>query len=39
MSVDVFNISDEFFNDICYTYGDSDSDLTLEDRQNEIYQN
>ena len=37
--IDVFNINDDFFNDICFPYGESNSDLTLEDRKNEIYEN
>ena len=32
--IDVFNINDEFFNDICYPYSDSESnsDMILKDR-------
>ena len=39
--IDIFNINDNFFNDICYPYTDtdSDSDLILKDRINDIYQN
>ena len=40
-NVDIFNINDSFFNDICYSYSDSDSnsDMILSDRINDIYQN
>ena len=40
-SVDIFNINDSFFNDICYPYSDSDSDsdMILSDRVSDIYQN
>ena len=39
--IDVFNINDSFFNDICYPYTDdeSDSDMILSDRVSDIYQN
>lgn len=39
--VDVYNASDPFFNDVCTSYYDnsSDSDVTIKDRQNDIYQN
>ena len=39
--VDVFNIKHDFFNDICYSYSDNDSnsDMILEDRLADIYQN
>ena len=39
--IDVFNINDPFFNDICYPYtdGDSDSDMILSDRVSDVYQN
>ena len=39
MGVDIFNINDSFFNDICYPYSEGDSDLILKDRVNDIYQN
>ena len=39
LGIDIFNIKDDFFNDICYSYGESNSDLTLKDRKNEIFQN
>ena len=40
-SVDIFNINDTFFNDICYPHSDkdSDSDMILSDRISDIYQN
>ena len=37
--VNVFNLSDEFFNDVCYPYSEGGTDLILEDRVKEIYQN
>ena len=41
LGVDVFNINDEFFNDICRPYFDdrSNSDVILSDRVSDIYQN
>ena len=37
--VDIFNINDSFFNDICHPYSDSNNDIVLEDRIKDIYQN
>ena len=37
--VDILNINDSFFNDICHPYSDSNDDLVLEDRIKYIYQN
>ena len=37
--VDIFNINDKFFNDVCYPYSEDGNDLILEDRIKEIYQN
>ena len=39
--IDVFNIKDIFFNDLCYPYSDnnSNSDMVLSDRVSDIYQN
>ena len=37
--IDIFNINDSFFNDICQPYSDSNNDIILEDRIKEIYQN
>ena len=39
--IDIFNINDTFFNDICYPYTDKDSnsDMILSDRISDIYQN
>jgi len=41
IGVDVFDIKDTFFNDICYPYSDnnSNSDMILTDRVSDIYQN
>ena len=37
--IDIFNINDSFFNDICQPYSESDNDMILEDRIKDIYQN
>ena len=38
--IDVFNINDSFFNDICYKYDNNDGmDIIIDDRRNDIYQN
>ena len=38
--VDVFNPKDEFFNNICFQYNNSDGiDIILNDRRTDIYQN
>jgi len=37
--IDILNSSDSFFTDICYSYSDGTSDMTLSDRIAEIYQN
>ena len=39
--IDILNIEDDFFNDICYPYSENNSntDVILEDRVNDIYQN
>ena len=37
--IDIFNINDSFFNDICQPYSDSNNDIVLKDRIKEIYQN
>ena len=38
--VDVFNASDEFFNNLCHNYNNKDGqDIIINDRRNEIYQN
>ena len=39
IGVDVFNIRDIFFNDICYPYSQNNSDIILQDRISDIYQN
>ena len=39
LGVDIFNLKGDFFNDICYSYSEGDSDMVLEDRVTEIYQN
>ena len=41
MGIDVFNIKDKFFNDICYPYTDkrTSSDMILKDRVSDIFQN
>ena len=37
--VDLLNIKDRFFNDLCYSYSDSENDMILEDRIKYLYQN
>ena len=41
IGIDVFNLEDNFFNNICYSYSDSNSnsDVVLSDRVSELYQN
>ena len=39
LGIDVLNIKDKFFNDLCYPYSDSQNDMILEDRMKYIYQN
>ena len=39
LNIDIFNIEDSFFNDICYPFSDSKSDTILKDRVLDIYQN
>ena len=39
MNIDILNIKDKFFNDICYSYSDKGSDMILKDRISVIYQN
>ena len=37
--IDVFNANDDFFNDICHPYDNSDGiDIIINDRRNDIYQ-
>ena len=36
--VDIFNIKDPFFNNICNAYSESNNDVILEDRRKYIYQ-
>ena len=33
------NIKDKFFSDLCYSYSDSNNDMTIEDRIKYLYQN
>ena len=37
--IDPLNVNDPFFNEICYSYSESDNDIILEDRRKDIYQN
>ena len=39
LGVDILNIKDDFFNDICYPFSENNSDMILEDRISKIYQN
>ena len=38
-NIDIFNINDSFFNDICRPYSVNNNDVVLEDRIKDIYQN
>ena len=38
--IDVFNVADDFFNDICHPFDNPyNKDITINDRRNDIYQN
>ncbi len=39
MGINVFNLSDPFFNDICKVFPDFENDIILEDRIKDIYKN
>ena len=39
LGINIFNIEDDFFNDICYSYSEYDSDIILKDRISDIYEN
>ena len=39
LGIDIYNINDSFFNDVCHSYSDLGNDLTLKDRIKEIFQN
>lgn len=39
LGIDLFNISDIFFNDICRIYPDFENDIIIEDRLKDLYQN
>ena len=39
IGIDIFDIQDKFFNDICNPYSDSNNDIILQDRINYIFQN
>ena len=39
LGIDIFNINDSFFNDICYPYSNTNCDIVLKDRISDIYQN
>ena len=39
LGIDIFNKNDSFFNDLCYSFSVSDSDIILKDRVSDIYQN
>ena len=39
LGIDIYNIEDEFFNDICYPYSEHNSDIILKDRISDIYEN
>ena len=37
--IDIFNKSDPFYNDICFSYNENGKDVILEDRKKDYYQN
>ena len=37
--IDILDLNDKFFNDVCLPYSDSNNDLTLNDRIKDIYKN
>ncbi len=39
LGIDIFDREDAFFNDLCYPFSISDSDIILKDRVSDIYQN
>ena len=39
LGIDILNIKHSFFNDICYPFSNTNSDLILKDRVTDIYQN
>ena len=39
LGINIFNIEDEFFNDICYSHSEGESDVILKDRISDIYEN
>ena len=39
IGIDIYNSKDSFFNDICYSYSNTNSDIILKDRVLDIYQN
>jgi len=39
LGIDIFDIKNEFFHDICYPYSEKDSDIVLKDRVSDIYEN
>ena len=39
LGIDIFNINDSFFWDVCEPYSNEENDLILEDRIKDLYQN
>ena len=39
LGINIFDINQSFFNDICYSYSEDDSDMILKDRVDDIYEN
>lgn len=37
--IDIYDTSDNFYNDICFTYNTNGTDMTLQDRRTKIYKN
>ena len=38
-NIDLLDLNDRFYNDICFPYSEGDSDLTLKDRVNKYFKN
>ena len=39
LGIDILNINNSFFKDICHPYSESDNNVVLEDRIKYIFQN
>ena len=38
-SIDIYNVSDPFYNDVCFSYAENGTDITLKKRRELIYEN